>query len=586
MRRDSERGESLTDYYSRLFKTLLEFRVPPTLITISWAVLIGAAVGLFAALFQYAFDWVFYNVTVNLTFSYRIFYLILPTAGALLSALIIHRFSPLSKGGGVDVYIEAFHYRNGYLPPSLALYKSITTILTIATGGSGGKEGPITLIGASIGSAIGRWMGIPRRRMRLFLVMGAASGAAAIFRLPIGGAFFAVEVLYRGPDMEVEDLGYVIIASVISYTVFGLFHGWSPVFRVPGVSFEVGELHFYFLLAVFVSLMAIIFIQTQRAIASLFSRLRIGYVEKAVLGAFITGIIIYFFPQVAGDSYDYVQSVLFGNVPLHYLVLVIALKMVATGFTLKSGNSGGYFAPSVVIGALSGNLFARVLHGWGFIDSTSIPAFTVIGMAGFFSAVSNTPMASVFMALELAGKYHLILPALVVSFLSFFLNGYRGLFEKQLFSRFQSPAHEDDLKVDILEKVRVRDIPLRRDIVYLDYYDTLEHALHLATARLDQTTFPVVKGGRVVGFIFERDIKDMLLEGAISNMGRAVLVADVMKTIVPRITPDMDLHSALKMLIRYGYDELPVFDDGRFLGILSREDILKAYDRLIGRGRP
>ncbi len=582
MSRDSK-ASSRAGYYGRILRILLGFRVPPTLITISWAVLIGAAVGFSAALFQYAFDWVFYNITVKLTFSYRIFYLILPTAGALLSAIIIYRFSPLSRGGGVDVYIEAFHYRNGYLPLSLSLYKSITTILTIATGGSGGKEGPITLIGASIGSAMGRWFGIPRGKMRLFLVIGAASGAAAIFRLPIGGAFFAVEVLYRGPDMEVEDLGYVIIASVISYAVFGLFHGWEPVFRVPGVSFRVGELPFYFLLAVFVSLMAVVFIQTQRFIASIFGKIRAGYVEKAVLGAFLTGTIIYFFPQVAGDSYDYVQSVLFGRVPLQYLVLVIALKMIATGLTLKSGNSGGYFAPSVVIGALSGNLFARLLYSWGFIDSVSIPAFTVIGMAGFFSAVSNTPMASVFMALELAGKYHLVLPALVVSFLSFFLNGYRGLFEKQLFSRFQSPAHEDDLRVDILERVRVRDIPLRRDIVYLDYYDTLEHALHLATARLDQTTFPVLKGDRVVGFIFERDIKDMLLEGAISNMGRAVLVADVMKAIVPRITPEMDLHSVLKMLIRYGYDELPVFDNGQFIGIISREDILRAYDRIVGR---
>ncbi len=570
------------EIYNRLVDYFLKFRISPTLTTIVWAVLVGAVVGLFAAVFQYVFDWVFYNITVRLTYFYRFFYVLLPVAGALISAFIIYRFSPLSRGGGVDVYIEAFHYRNGYLPVSLSIFKSITTILTIATGGSGGKEGPITLIGASIGSFFGRITGVPKKKLRLYLVMGAASGAAAIFRLPVGGAFFAVEVLYKGPDMEVDYLGYVIIASVISYTVFGIFHGWEPVFKVPFVIFHVGELPYYVLLAVFVSLMSIVFINVQKLIGRMFMRIPFRNIEKAVFGAFLTGIIIYFFPQVAGDSYDYVQSVFYGWVPVRFLVIIIILKMIATGFTLKSGNSGGYFAPSVVIGALSGNLFAVVLRDMHFIPPESVAAFTVIGMVGFFSAVSNTPMASVFMALELAGRYNLVVPALIVSFLSYFLNGYRGLFEKQVFSRFHSPAHEDDLRVDILEKVRVKDIPLRKDIVYLDYYDTLEHALHTATGKPDQTTFPVLKDGEVVGFIFERDIKDVLLEGAVRDSGRVMLVADVAKSIVPAVSPDMDLHSAMKMFIRYGYDELPVFSNGKFLGLLSREDILKAYDRLTG----
>ncbi len=542
-----------------------------------FASLVGGIVGVFASFFEFAFSYIYYEVFVQLTHRERLFNFILPILGSILSGYIIYRFSRLSSGGGVDVFIDAFHNRNAKLPPSLAIFKSITTLLTVPLGGSGGKEGPMTLIGATIGSYVSSLLKLEDRERRLFLLMGAASGASASFRLPVGGAFFAVEVLYRKADLEVESLGYVLIASVVAYAFVGIFHGWHPVFSYTSLDYSLYQIPLFILLGFVCSLSAKLFVRTNEYVERMFKAMELHPYALIVLGGFLTGIITYILPAVAGNSYDFVQSMLFYNVPIHILVSFLILKTLATAFTLRSGNSAGYFAPSVVLGATIGNLFAHVVS-W-FSPNVSHQTFTFLGIVGFFSAISNAPMASVFMALELTGGYKLLVPALIVSFISYFLSENVSIFSYQVESRLDSPAHRYEIKYDVLEHFKVKEFPLTKQIIYLDYSMPLEKALKRIRGS-DQTTFPVLHKGKLVGFVFEEDIKDALVEGALHDMGKGLIVGDVSRAIVPKIYVEDDLHKALRMLVRYGYEQLPVYDGDTFVGLIGRKDILKAYDKL------
>ncbi len=563
-----------------------------------WAGLVGISTGLVAALFEWFFDLIYDFVLPGLAGYHAVFpphvshpwiLFLLPAAGGLIAGWLALTFAPEARGVGTDAAVHAFHRMGGYVRPIVPLIKTLATVASIAFGGSGGREGPLVQIGAGIGSLLSRLLRLTERERRMLAVMGMAGGVSAIFRLPIGGAFFAVEVLYRGPDMESDILAPTVMTSVIAYTTMGFFYGWHPIFHIPRVTFEINQLPLYGLLAVGCSIISYVFVKSQAWMEHFFDHLRIPPLAKPVLGGLLTGVVLLFFPAAAATSYSYVQNALLGQLPLTFALLLLVTKTLATGFTIGSGGSGGHYGPSVVVGAMVGTILGQVFHQlWPVMVPSSIP-FTLAGIVGFFSAAANVPIASVFMALELTGNYNLIVPTLFVSTLAYLLSSRWTLYETQVFSRIDSPAHLYDLSVDILQKIRVRDILISRPFLILRENEPVEAALHRAAEHNpNQLCFPVqgTTDAGIVGYVFEQDLRVALWEGALTGTGSVLLVEDVMRTRVPTLHPEMDLHEALRHFVLSGLEELPVLNrSGEVIGLLQRKDILTAYDRFIERAR-
>ena len=370
----------------------------------------------------------------------------LPAVGALLGYLLIRRFDSLEHARGTDSAILAYHRRHGYVPPAVLPVKSVASVLTVSSGGSAGYEGPVTLVGAACGSVVASWFGLSRRARRILMTAGMSAGISALFQAPLAGAIFGFEVLYSSSDVEYDCILPCFIASTIAYTIYAYFFGWGALFPMPSdVAYQNGlRLFPYFVLAVAVTFAARFYISFFNATERWFSaRRRFGW-ANVVAGGLVTGAIGLFVPEVMGSSYPVIQKTLVsGSYGLAALLVIFFAKAIATSFTVGSGGSGGVFAPALVCGGALGGAFgiafAHVLPAsWGIHPG----AFALVGMAGFLASAIRTPLTAVVMVAEISGNHQLIVPAMWVCGIAFWLNNGWSLYRSQPHNREASPVHD------------------------------------------------------------------------------------------------------------------------------------------------
>jgi CIC family chloride channel protein len=380
--------------------------------------------------------------------------LVIPSVGGILSGLLVWLFAPEAEGHGTDAAIKAYHEKDGLIRPRVPLIKTIASALTIGSGGSGGREGPIAQIGAGIGSTLAGLLGVSPAERRVLMAAGVGAGVAAIFRAPLAGALFAAEVLYWSPEFESEVIIPAGIASVISYCTFGMFFGWAPLFSTPDLTFTNPlELGPYLLLALAMAALAGVYTRAFYGVTDLFRSLRWPQALRPALGAFLTGAIglsLYYLTgkrkeslSVLSFGYDSLQRALSGQPEATAgLLTIIALgKILTTSLTIGSGGSGGVFGPSMVIGGCGGGALGIVFHRWW---PTLVPepaSYVILGMGGFFAAAAKTPFSTLVIVSEMTGSYHLLLPAIWVCIVSFMLSDEHSLFRSQVENRAASPAH-------------------------------------------------------------------------------------------------------------------------------------------------
>ena len=413
------------------------------------AVLVGIFAGLvvvgFRFLIDLGYEWIFN--TAERTGRWP--FLVLPALGALLGYLLIKRFDSLEHARGTDSAILAFHRRHGYVPPAVLPIKSVASVLTVASGGSAGYEGPVTLLGASCGSIVASWFGLSRRARRILMTAGISAGIAALFQAPLAGAIFGFEVLYSSSDIEYDCILPCFVASTIAYTIFAYFFGWGALFPMPtDIAYSNGlRLLPYFVLAFVITFGVRFYIGCYTSVERSFNEMRVPGWVKVVLGGLVTGIIGSFLPQVLGTSYPVIRQTLTerlnGQSVCFLLLAIFFAKSVATSFTVGSGGSGGVFAPAIVCGGALGGavgiFFARVLPvSWGVHPA----AFALVGMAGFLASAIRTPLTAIVMVAEISGNHQLIVPAMWVCGISFWLNNGWTLYRSQVHNRDLSPVHE------------------------------------------------------------------------------------------------------------------------------------------------
>lgn len=508
-----------------------------------------------------------------------IWLLLLPAIGGLLSGVIVFSIAPEAEGQGTDAMIESFHERGGQIRKRVPLVKIVASALTIGSGGSAGKEGPISQIGAGFGSAVATTLRLKPRERRILVLAGAAGGIGAIFQAPLGAALFAPEVLYRETEFESEALLPCIISSIISYAIYTQLYRKGALFFPGTVDFSIrAELLPYAVFGLFCALVGFLFVRTFYAARDrIFRPLRIHRMLKPALGGLMMGCIAYFVPQVMDGGYGWVQTALEGKLLWPLMLLLAGLKIVATSCTICSGGSGGVVGPSVFIGAMLGGAFGFLGHevapGWVLHPHS----FVIVGMGGFFAGVAKVPIASIIMVCEMSASYTLLVPLMIVSSISCLLLRNVNLFEKQQVSRFASPAHLTEFARGMLERIRVEDAIHPQPITRIP--ETMPFGELVRTvSRSGESHFPVVDAaGRMTGIVSINDIRAVLFE---NDIDRVVIAGDVATRSVVSVFFDDTLQQALDKMAAIAVDELPVVDRNApdtIAAMISKRDIVNYY---------
>ncbi len=509
-------------------------------------------------------------------------FLIVPTLGGLISGFLVFKLAPEAEGHGTDAVIEAFHHKKGVIRKRVPLVKTLASIITIGSGGSAGREGPIAQIGAGFGSYLSDLLRLSDDEKRTLLIAGAAGGIGAIFRSPLGGALFAVEVLYRR-DFESKALIPALVSSIVAYSIFTSRFGWGFLFETPHYVFDhPSELLFYAALGLVCAAVGYVYVKIFYGTRDqFFRRISIKPHWKPAIGGFLVGILGFFAPHALASGYGYLQQAMDGTLTIHFMLIAVILKIFATSFTISSGGSGGVFAPSLFIGGMLGGAFGQ-LSELLFPSMISNPtAFVLVGMGAFFAGAAKVPISSMIMVSEMTGGYQLLVPMMLASSTSFVATNRINLYEQQVNRMADSPAHMGDFTVDVLDSLMVDQAFHPSPNIPLVSEDTPLSEIQNLITQCPISYFPVVNSkAEIIGLIALDDVRSVLFE---EGMDQLLIARDFMSKAVT-VTPAESLKSALKKFIQYNYSQIPVIDirnENRIIGILSHEDVIATYNKKI-----
>lgn len=525
--------------------------------------------------------------------------LVVPTVGGLISGALVYAFAPEAEGHGTDAAVDSFHQKRGMIRKRVPLIKTLSSAITIGTGGSGGREGPIAQIGAGFGSFLATYLDWSDHERRVMMLAGVGAGIGAIFHAPLAGAIFAIEVLYRDPEFESDALIPAFISTTVAYCTFCLAFGFKTLFYVPPVAFDQPWLLAPLTgLALTMALAAGVYTKVFYGVHRAFAKLPGPRVLRPMLGAFLTGVVgvsLYFafaskgaaaqrdVLSVMSFGYGFLQKVLHpgdSGMLIGVLLAVGIGKMLTTSLTISSGGSGGVFGPSMVIGGSLGAVVGLVFHEVmpQTVSSDQVPVFAILGMASFFAAAANTPVSTLIMVSEMTGSYSLLLPSMWVCALGYLLGRPFQLFNKQVRNRLESPAHRGDFIIDVLEGLTVNDAvgKITRDFFTAPQDMPLGQMASLITDTR-QTSFPVVdRDGHYAGLFGINDFRQILYDAQLADLA----VAQDLAADVEPLTLQMDMNTAITQFAEGRFEELPVVDaeqPDKVIGLLRRQDVIAAY---------
>jgi CIC family chloride channel protein len=521
---------------------------------------------------------------------------LLPALGGLLCGLVT-RLAPEARGGGGDAMIHAFHHDGGIIRRRVIGVKFLASMLTLGTGGAGGREGPTMQIGGGIGSYVGRLLRVGPRETRILMVAGVGAGMSAVFRTPLGAALLAVEVLYAD-GFESDALIPSVLASVVSYSVVISIFGESTLLaHAPRFPFSAIHLPLYALLAVLVALLAAAFAGALHRSHVWFDRIPCPDWLRPSIGGFLLGALAtalvlavgrhmstegqglgllgggYGAVQVAISGASWIPS---GWTAVELLFGLSIVKIVAASLTIGSGGSAGDFAPSLCIGGLFGGAFGRAVALLTHDPSIDPGAFALVGMGAFYGGIAHVPLSALVLVCELAGNYDLLVPLMLTQGIVFVALRGRTLYDAQVPALNDSPVHRDTLLQDLLKSKTAADLMTRgRPYASFQPETTAAEMLRLVAESTWQDVFPVVDASqRMVGLVSNSVIPILAME---RDGAKWAVAADVMGQPVSVRDSD-DLITVTELLLKTKLRELPVVDvDSRIVGFLDEAEIAAIY---------
>lgn len=570
------------------------------------AILVGGCTGLaavgFIRLIAFIQNFSYTQAEAVLPALGRLWVIIVPVLGALISGPIIAHFAMEAKGHGVPEVMQALIMRGGRIRPRVAVAKIFASALCIGSGGSAGREGPIVQVGSTLGSTIGQWLNLSDERIKNLVACGAAAGIAATFNAPIAGVVFATEVLLN--EFRVSVFGNVLIAAVSSSIVSRIFLGTRPAFDVPSYAMNSPwEILLFGALGLAAALVGVAFIRTLNAFENLFDAWQFPLTFKPAVGAVLLGVMAFLYPYLAGtipvsdqemrlglplvanlphvfgSGFPFLEKVLQGQASFWLLAMLIFLKPLATSFTLGSGNSGGVFAPSLFTGAMLGGAFGHVAAAL-FPKIAGAPgAYALVGMAAVFAAAARAPLTSILIVFEMSNDYHLILPLMAASMIA---------------SSFAQMLHPESIYTIKLAKRGIRfdqghDLDVMQAVLVEEVMNPTPVTVHVNDSVADifatfQEThllgFPVIANDKeLCGIVTMQDIEQALANH--NGQVRNLKVRDVATPNPVTVFPDEPVWAAINKMTPLGFARLPVVSrqaECRIVGLISRSDILRAYE--------
>ena len=518
--------------------------------------------------------------------------LLVPTVGGLLTGILVQWIAPEAEGHGTDAVIRSFHHLKGVVRKRVIAVKSITSAITIGSGGSAGQEGPVAQVGAGVGSALASLFKLSDRDRRMFLIAGSSGGIGAMFCSPLGGALFMPEVLYRKPEFEGDSIIPCIIASIFAFATFTAISGQHTVIEIDAetlatLSFQPRQILAYMALALACTAAGFLHVKVFYGVHALFSKLSsIPKFVRPALGGLLLGLIVLLLAPFAGrhgvlfGGYGLMIESIGGGIPVGILLTLVLAKILATAFCISSGGSGGVFAPSLAIGALLGAAVGEAANSLFPGLGISPAAFALVGMGGFFAGVAKVPIAAVIMVCEMTGNYQLLAPLMLVSVLHVMLSRHWSLYEAQVDGMLDSPAHAGDFVVDVLCDIQVSDILDDARRPHLIHQDTTLRRVLKVVADAKESYFPVVDDdNKLVGIFSLTDLRRIYLEEVVEDM---VITRDFMIEPVICAEATENLDEVLRRLSTKNINALPIMDpdnEGEVLAILERHEIGRAYDK-------
>ena len=503
--------------------------------------------------------------------------IIVPSIGCGAAAFLVRRFAPEAAYDGTSAFVNTFHNKRALMRFRAVVVKATASIVTLASGGSGGKEGPVAQIGAGFGCWLAKKLKLSERERRQLFLAGCAGGLGAIFRAPLGAAITAIEVLYK-EDFESDAIMPCVIASVTSFSTFMLIYGHHTIFNLPEIEPFKGFVHIpaYLLLALCCSLIGALYVSIYHKTKDVFIAMKTPEWSKAFIGGGLTGALAILSPYALGDGWGAIQAVMDGKLAIGVICLAVFLKIFATSFTMGSGGSAGIFGPSLFIGAMTGGLLGTFLHTQfpGNAMLPSVTAFTMVGMAAFFAGVANAPIASIIMVCEITGTYSLLAPLLLTAAFSMLFLHRFSIFKPQVLNKFASPAHKGDMTVNILAEIQVSQA-IKKDRAFESVQiNTMLGELSKIITNGDQHIFPVLANEKLVGIANVDKIRTIMFNSDAYSM---IIMADIMEP-TKSLTLDMTLYKAMGIFLNDGHLELAVVNDqGKVVNILRYQDLIEAY---------
>jgi len=575
----------------------LRHHVPGDVVLMSTAVLVGLGAGLGAVVFRWligfvhtvSFDWL-----PAATAGWGPAYVVLaPTLGGLIVGPLIYFFAREAKGHGVPEVMEAVALRGGRIRPVVAVVKSLASSLSIGSGGSVGREGPIVQIGSTLGSSLGQFFRMSDDRVRNLVACGAAGGVAATFNAPIAGVIFALEVILG--DFSVSSFGTVVVASVTASVVGRVAFGDVPAFIIPEYSINsLWEFPMYLGLGLVAAIVAAIYTRSIYGAEDLFEAWkRFPEWLKPAVGGLLLGTMALLYgqlpglgyesvPQVYGVGYETIEAGLLGQQAILIMLALLVLKIVATSVTLGSGGSGGVFAPSLFIGSMLGGAFGLLMHELFPGLPGPAGAYALVGMGAVFAGATHASISAVIIMFEMTGDYKIVLPLMLAvvtaTLLSSLLLKGESIYTLKLTRRGVRLRRGQD--VDVLRAVQVEEV--MRDSATVAPATPLEDLTELFL-RTNQHAFPVVdEQNRLSGVVSLTDLRNA---GPGQELGSRQ-VDDLMTRSLVTAYPDETLDLVLPRMGPRDLSRLPVVardDPRRLVGVIRRNDVVRAYNLALTR---
>jgi CIC family chloride channel protein len=570
-------------YHIKLLRVLYKINAPKDFYLLFLASIIGTLTGFGAYLLNLIVDGVqhgLFDFIGKDLFSGPVNHylrILFPAIGGLSVGLLTFYLSPEVKGHGIPGVMDAVANKGGFIRRRVAFLTSVTSGLTIGSGGSAGKEGPIVQIGSAIGSGIGQLFRVSQHRLKILVGCGAAAGLAAVFNAPIAGVVFAIEVILA--DFSLTVFTPIVISSVIATAISRYMIGSSPFFAIPTYTLHsFSELPLYMVMGLAGGVLSVIFIVTLYKVEDIFEEnLKLPMFLKPAIGGLLTGIIAYWYPELYGFDDTATHTALMGSPEILVLGSLMFAKILATSFTLGSGGTGGLFTPSLFIGAMFGALFGTVA-GKIFPGIAAPPgAYALVGMGVIVAGTIHAPLSALLIIFEVTADYKIILPLMLGTVTSTLVS--RWLKKDSIYTMkisLFSNRTVDGRNQDILQTHHIQTIVNKNARPILNKTSFDEILSTLMSSRYN--SFPVVDSkNKVIGVIAMRDIRPVLFDRELAPL---LLATDVMSENIFVAHPQETLGSALDKMEISDSEILPVVettDDMSFVGVVSREDIIKQY---------